>query len=170
MSKKQTGIVANYQYLDEFCTAIETVRERDDFTGFEAFSPTSYHEIEHASGFKPSPVRFFTLIAGLTGTCIGFALALAMDWDWPIVVGGKTAGIPSLPAYVVIGFETTILFGAFGTIFGMLFFGRLGNPQAHIVEERATDDRFTIFVPGVTAGSEQATLLKSLGAEEIKSV
>lgn len=164
------GIIANFKYLDKFCEAIEKIRGRSDFDGYEAFSPTSYHEIEEAGGFGASPVRFCTLIGALTGTVTGFGLCLFMDYDWPLVVGGKTPGIYSLPAFVVIGFELTILLGAFGTIFGMLFFGKLANPLAKIYEPRATDDTFTIMVPNVDPNSEQAQLLKSCGAEEIKSV
>ena len=36
-------------------------------------------------------------------------MCLAMDYDWPLVVGGKTAGLYSLPAYVIFGFELMIL-------------------------------------------------------------
>lgn len=164
------GIVANFKYLDHFCSALEKIRDHADFKGYDAFSPTSYHEIEEASGLKASPVRFCTLIGGLTGMICGFALCLFVEYDWPIVVGGKTPGIYSLPAFVIIGFELTILLGAFGTIFGMLFFGRLANPLAKVYEPKSTDNVFTIFVPGVEPSSPQASLLKSLGAQEIKIV
>ena len=49
--RSDIGILAVFRYLDDFCKAIETVRVRDDFLLYEAFSPTSYHEVEHASGF-----------------------------------------------------------------------------------------------------------------------
>ncbi len=163
------GIIAIFKYLDLVCGAIEKIRERGDFAGHEVFSPTSYHEIEHACGFGASPVRYFTLIGALTGTCVGFGLALACDWDWPIVVGGKTAGIYSLPAYVVLGFECTILLGVISTILGMLLMGRIPNPKRKVLDERTTDDRFAIFVPGARMGSPQAQFLKECGAEEVRS-
>lgn len=163
------GILAIFSYLDTVCEAVETVRDRDDFEGHEIFSPTSYHELEHAAGFGASPVRFFTLIGALTGMVGGFALCLILDWDWPMVVGGKTSGIYSLPAYVVIGFECTILLGAICTIVGMLWLGRIPNPKRRVLDVRTTDDKFAIFVPNVDEGSEQARLLKDLGAEEIRA-
>jgi hypothetical protein len=163
------GVIAIYQYLDTFCEAIEKVRVREDFAGHECFSPTSYHEIEHASGFGPSPVRLFTLIGALTGMFGGFALCLVLDWDWPLIVGGKMAGIWSLPAYVIIGFECTILIGAISTIAGMLVLGRIPNPKRKVLDVRTTDDRFAIFVPNVGTDSTQAQVLKDTGAEEVRA-
>lgn len=163
------GVIGIFKYLDTFCEAIEKVRDRSDFANYEALSPTSYHEIEHAAGLGASPVRFFTLIGALTGMVCGFALALYTDWDWPIVVGGKTPGIYSLPAYIVIGFECTILFGAIATILGMLVMGRIPNPKRRVLDNRITDDRFAIFVPGANMSGPQAQLLKELGAEEIRA-
>ncbi len=167
VSTKTSGILGVFSYLDKFCEAIEKIRDRSDFHGHESFSPTSYHEIEHAYQFDPSPVRKFTLVGALTGLVTGFSLALGMDSDWPIVVGGKPAGVFSIPAYVVIGFELTILFGALATIAGILIMGRLPNPKLRILDTRTTDDKFAIYVPGATLDGPQATLLRELGAEEI---
>jgi hypothetical protein len=164
------GVIALFKYLDTFCSTIERVRERSDFAKHEVFSPTSYHEIEHACGFGPSPVRYFTLTGGLTGVCFGFALCLLLDWDWPIVVGGKSPGVFSLPAYVVIGFECTILFGVIATILGILVMGRIPNPRRRVLDPRTTDDLFGIFVPGVGLDSPQAQLLKECGALEVRRV
>lgn len=170
MTDKDQGVIAIFRYLDTVCHAIEKIKDRGDFKDHEVFSPTSYHEIEHASGFGPSPVRFFTLVGALTGVTSGFALALATDYDWPIVVSGKTPGIYSLPAYVVIGFECMILFGAIATILGMLVMGRIPNPKRKVLDPRTTSDRFAIFVPGAKLDGPQAKLLKEWGAEEVRLV
>ncbi len=166
---KDQGVIGIFRHLDTLCNAIEKVRERGDFAGYDVLSPTSYHEIEHACGFGASPVRYFTLIGALTGTCSGFGLALLTDWDWPIVVGGKTGGIYSLPAYVVIGFECTILFGAIATILGILVMSRMPNPRRRILDPRTTDDRFAIFVPGARTDGPQGQFLKECGAEEVRN-
>jgi len=168
MTDKDRGVIAIFRYLDTVCHVIEKIRDHSDFKGHEVFSPTSYHEIEHASGFGASPVRFFTLAGALTGVTAGFALALATDYDWPIVVSGKTPGIYSLPAYVVIGFECMILFGAIATILGMLVMGRIPNPKRKVLDPRTTSDRFAIFVPGAQLDGPQAKLLKEWGAEEVR--
>lgn len=164
------GILAIYEYLDDFTKAIESIRNRADFAGHELFSPTSYHEVEVAAGYGSSPIRFFTLIGALSGVTFGFALALFTDFDWPLTVGGKTAGVYSLPAYVVIGFECTILLGALMTILGMLVYCGIPNPTLPILDDRLLDDRFGIFVPDVGASSPQANMLKEFGADEIKVI
>lgn len=169
MAKSDQGIIAIFRHLDTVCHAIEHVRDRSEFAGHEVLSPTSYHEIEHSCGYGASPVRFFTLTGALTGVFFGFFLALITDWDWPMVVSGKTPGIYSIPAYVVIGFECMILLGAIFTVAGMLVMGRIPNPKRAVLDPRTTNDRFAIFVPGATLDGSQARLLKEYGAEEVRS-
>jgi len=103
MAKKQTdGIIGIFSYLDHVCDAMEKIKNRSDFDGHVVYSPTSYHELEHAADYGESPVRWFTLVGALTGIASGFGLPLLTDWDWPIVVGGKTAGLASLPVDVFL--------------------------------------------------------------------
>jgi molybdopterin-containing oxidoreductase family membrane subunit len=146
---------------------MEKIRGRSDFDGHEVLSPTSYHELEHSAGYGASPVRWFTLTGALTGIVSGFALPLLTDWDWPLVVGGKTAGIYSLPVDFIFAFELMVLLGAICTIAGMLIMGRLPNPKAKVFDTRTTDDKFAIFVPGASVSGPQAQFLKDCGAEEI---
>ena len=72
---------------------------------------------------RPSLVRIFTLIGGLTGVVTGFAMQIWMSWDWTIKIAGKP--FASIPPYVIIGFELTILFGGLLTLLGLLSVGRL---------------------------------------------
>lgn len=170
MAQRPGGVLAIFKYLDHLTDAMEKARSRPDFAGHEVFSPTSYHEIEHAAGFGASNVRWFTLVGALTGTATGFLLSLYLDWDWPLIVGGKSPGVYSMPAFVIIGFELTILFGGIATIIGILCTCRLPNPKQRILDPRFTDDRFGIFVPHATKDGEQARMLKDAGAEEIRSI
>ncbi len=168
-TQEEQGIVALFPYLDDFCQAVSRVGSDSDFHGHEVLSPTSYHELMALAEerYGPSPVRWFTLVGALSGMCTGFAMPLLMDYDWPIVVGGKSPGIYSLPAYVIFGFELMVLFGALATILGMLVMGRLPNPYGTVYHPRITDDRFAIFVPKVGVESSQAKLLHHLGAAEV---
>lgn len=172
MSKNNTpGIIAIYSYLDDVCHVMEAIKDRKEFANHELTSFTSYHELMHIAEerYGSSQVKWFTLVGALAGVFSGFGMCLWMDYDWPIVVGGKTAGIYSIPAYFVFGFELMILLGALCTIAGMFIMGRFPNPKATIRDERTTDDKFAIFVPGVSEDSNQAQLLKDFGAEEIKA-
>ncbi|RYZ57583.1 MAG: DUF3341 domain-containing protein [Proteobacteria bacterium] len=168
--KRPGGILVIYKYLDQLTDAMVAIRGRNDFKDHEVFSPTSYHEIEEALDAGPSQVRWFTLSGALTGTCTGFGLGLWVDYDWPLVVGGKLPGLYSIPSYVILGFELTILFGGLMTILGMLVMCRIPNLKQRILDVRFTDDRFGIFVPNVALNGEQASLLKQFGAEEIRQI
>ena len=165
----KSGIVGIFPYLDDFSRAVAQVADDKEFIGHEVLSPTSYHELMHLAEerYGPSQVRWFTLVGGLSGVATGFGMCLWMDYDWPIVVGGKTPGIYSLPAYVVFGFELMVLFGALATILGILVMGRLPNPYGTVYDRRITDDRFAIFVPDVGVDSEQARQLQKWGAAEV---
>ncbi len=117
-----SGILASYEYLDDTVDAITELRKAG-FKDLTAYAPFPEHHIEHALGYDQSPVRVFTLVGALTGTATGFAFTAWTSMDWPLVTGGKP--ILSIPAYVVIAFELTILFGALATVIGLFINSRL---------------------------------------------
>src|SRR5207247_10031112 len=94
-------------------------RRRAGQTDCTAYSPLPRHEIDDAREQPVSPVRMFTLLGGTAGCAIGAWVTLYMSYDWPLVLGGKPIG--SIPPYVVMMFEMTILFGALSTILGIAF-------------------------------------------------
>jgi ActD protein len=162
------GVLGVFGHLD---AAVDTVKQlraggHHDFT---VYSPIPRHELEDALDQPVSPVRMFTLIGGIAGCAVGAWLTLYMSYDWPIVVGGKPIG--SIPPYVVIMFEMTVLFGALSTILGIGFNAvfaarRLGTV---LYDSRFTNDKFGIFVPCAPARAGQVeSLLRQRGAEEVR--
>src|SRR5207247_2487742 len=99
------------------------------------------------AGPAVSPVRMWTLIGGIAGCAFGAWLTLYMSYDWPIVVGGKPIG--SIPPYVVIMFEMTVLFGALSTIIGIVFNAAHAARRLGTIawDPRFTNDKFGVFVP-----------------------
>ena len=93
------------------------------YTDLETYSPAPFAEVDDAVIEKPSAVRIFTLIGGLTGVVTGYALTIWMANDWQIVLGGKP--FSSIPPYTIIAFELTILFGGLMTLIGLLATGKL---------------------------------------------
>ena len=93
------------------------------YTDLETYSPAPFAEIDDAVIEKPSGVRLYTLIGGLTGVVTGYALTLWMANDWQIMLGGKP--FSSIPPYTIIAFELTILFGGLMTFIGLLVVGKL---------------------------------------------
>jgi hypothetical protein len=131
------------------------------------YSAAPNHEIEEALDHSVSPVRLFTLIGGLTGCAAGFGMTIWMSLDWPLIVGGKT--IASVPPYVVIAFELTILLGALSTVTAVALFSVLMGKRGIAYDPRYSDDQIGIFVPG-GAGQQGAVeqLLRSAGAVEVR--
>ncbi len=162
------GVLGVFPHLDTTIDAIKKLRAAGH-ADFTVYSPVPRHEIEDALGQRVSPVRMFTLIGGIAGCAIGAWLTLWMSYDWPIVVGGKPVG--SIPPYVIIMFEMTILFGALSTILGILFNAAFAARRSGTIQydERFTNDRFGIFVPaGADKASKIESLLRESGAEEVR--
>ena len=115
-------LVSVFDRPGDVVAAVNSLKGRG-FTELETYCPAPFPEIDYAMDSKPSIVRLYTLIGGLVGVVTGFALQIWMSWDWPIKVAGKA--FASIPPYVIIGFELTILFGGLLTLVGMLVAGRL---------------------------------------------
>ena len=101
------GVLASFLHVDAAVDAIRALRARG-IRDLVVYSAAPNHEIEEALEHQVSPVRLFTLIGGLTGCAAGFGDdALDVATTGRSLVGGKPIG--SIPPYVVIAFELTIL-------------------------------------------------------------
>jgi hypothetical protein len=107
---------------DQVVGLVRRLRDRG-YDELEVYSPAPFPEVDDALIDEPSRVRLFTLIGGLTGAFTGFLMTIWMANDWQIVMGGKP--FASIPPYVIISFELTILFGGLMTLLGLLVFGGL---------------------------------------------
>ena len=165
-ARKVAGVLASFEHVDAAADAIRALRAQGH-RDLVVYSAAPNHEIEEALDHGVSPVRLFTLIGGLTGCAAGFGMTIWMAYDWPTLVGGKP--IASIPPYVVIGFELTILLGALSTVTAVALFSVLMGKRGIAFDPRFTDDRIGIFVPG---GPDQAAptehLLKAAGAVEVR--
>lgn len=161
------GTLGVFDALDSTTRTIEKLRKAG-MRGITAYSPMPSHDIEHALHLGESPVRIFTIVGALTGTATGFALATWTSLDWPLVTGGKP--IISLPAFVIIAFELTILFGALSTIAGL--FINMGLPNTNLMQvydPRFTSDHFGVLItPPKGREAEVRNIMKESGAVEIR--
>jgi hypothetical protein len=164
--RRVPGILASFAHIDAAVDAIRALRAMG-LRDLVVYTPAPNHEIEEALSHRVSPVRLFTLIGGLTGCTAGFAMTIWMSYDWPAVVGGKP--IASIPPYVVIAFELTILLGALITVAAVALFSVLMGKRGVAYDPRFSDDQIGIFVP---ARSDQMgpveQLLRSAGAVEVR--
>ena len=163
-------VVGVFAHVDTTVKALEELRAKG-YHDLEVYTPAPMHEIEDVmERDRPvSPVRLFTLIGGLTGTASGFLLTIWSAMQWGLVTGGKP--VASIPPFVVIAFELTILFGGLATVVGMVLLGRL--PRFRPTEgydPRFSNDRFGIAVrcaPGRDGAVRD--ILRTAGAEEVRA-
>ena len=161
------GILGVFDGRDATVAAVEALRAAGH-KSLTVFSPAPDHEIEHAIHAPQSPVRLFTLVGGLTGTATGFALPTWTSLDWPLVTGGKP--IISIPAWVIIAFELTILFGALSTVLGLFIAARLPQRSANVVYDPSfSADHYGIYVEATGAASAEARrIMDEAGAVELR--
>ena len=110
----------------------------------DVFTPFPVHGLDPILGLKESRLHILGFIYGAVGATFGF---LAMTWiftsDWPIVFGGKPFW--SVPAFIPITFEMTVLFAAWGmTITFYTVCGMWPGVKAKTLDNRITDDKFCI--------------------------
>ncbi len=131
------------------------------------FSPFASEPILQCLHPGHSPVRLWVLLGGISGCATGFALTIGLSAEYPHV----TAGMPivSIPPFVIIAFELTILFGALSGLIGFLVHG--GFPQFDAVpgySPRFSDDRFGVLVECAADDRLRVEdMLRAAGAMEV---
>ena len=162
-------ILGIFAHVDTTVKAIRDLRAQG-VRDLVVHSPVPVEEIEAAveEGRPVSPVRLFTLIGGLTGTLTGFALTIWSSLKWGLVTGGKP--IVSIPPFVIIAFELTILLGGLSSLLAILVLGTLpSRRRSTTYDPRFTVDRFGITVTCSPERSEAVSrCLREAGAEEVK--
>lgn len=122
----------------------------------ETYTPYAVHGLDTAQGLRKSRLPLLCLIFGVSG-------AVAKLWfqiwtsasSWPVNVGGKP--LASVPAFVPVTFEITVLFAGVGTVLAFFFRSRLWpGRKTRPVHPRVTDDSFVLVL-----SEEDATFERS---------
>ncbi len=153
--------------LDSAVAAVDGLRAKG-LKELTVFAPLPQHDLEHALHVQQSPVRLFTLVGAMTGTATGFAFGTWTSLDWPLVTGGKP--IISLPPFVIIAFELTILFGALSTVLGLLVAARLPRRKAELLYDPSfSAGNFGVLVAAPADRIDEARdVLEHSGAAEVR--
>ena len=171
----------NYGLMAEFDSpsAVVAAARRTYGAGYRrinAYSPFPIEELSEAIGYHRDYVALCTLICGVIGAVGGFTLQYWTGGiDYPINVGGRP--LMSLPAFIPITFECTVLLAAFGAFLGNLIMNRLPQPYHPSFNvpgfARASQDRFFLCVKSDDPMYNKARtrdFLESLGAIEVSNV
>lgn len=113
------AVTALFDTPGEILHAARAVRDAG-YTNYDVNTPYPVHGMDRVMRLKPSTLSYVALVLGLTGT---FSAIFFMWWvsavNYPLVIGGKPYF--SLPAFIPITFEVTVLLASIGTVVAMLF-------------------------------------------------
>jgi hypothetical protein len=110
------------------------------------FTPYHVHETEELLDTSQSNVRFFAGTGAVTGLAAGFAFTIYTVLSWPLYTGGKP--LISIPAFLVVGYELTILIGVLTAFVGFLALARLPVFGSLFSEKKEFSEKFIIEVGG----------------------
>lgn len=172
-NNKVFGVLAEFSTPAEIFHACEKVRDKG-YKHWDAHTPFPVHGLEKAMGLSSSKVPWIVLIMALTGATCGFALQYWVHVvEYPLVISGKP--LNSWPAFIPVTFELSILFGAFGAVFGMFGLNKLPQFYHAVFRSarfaRVTDDKFFISIEATDPQFDQnsaVNLLKSAGAVHVE--
>jgi len=142
------GIMAEFDSATDLVAAASKTHEAG-YKKIDAYSPFPVEELAEAIGFHKNGVPLVTLVGALIGGLSGYLMQYWMAAiSYPINVGGRPYN--SWPAFIVITFEMTILFGGVAAVFGMLALNGLPMPYHPVFNVprfvMASKDRFFLIV------------------------
>ena len=172
---KAFGLIAEFDNTTDVLHAAEKVRDAG-FRNWDVYMPFPIHGMDKAMGLKNSKVGWFSFLGGVTGYTTGMLMIWWMNAvDYRLVVGGKPMFSPF--AAFPPSYELTILFGAFGAIFGMLYLNRLPRLHHPLLKHKrfalATHDKFFIVIETADpkySEAETRKLLEAVGSPRIEMV
>ncbi|MCC7442991.1 MAG: DUF3341 domain-containing protein [Bdellovibrionales bacterium] len=177
--KNTAGIVGFFSDERALLQAAAKVKDAQ-YLSFDAFSPYPVHGLDQAMGLRRSWLPYVTFGGGLTGVTLGYLLQWwTSSQSWPVNVGGKPFN--SVPAWVPVIFELTILFAGVSTVVALILGCRLPNVKKRAFDPAITRDRFAVMIEAPCGGaapaggkkfdeSEITSFLKSIGAQDVRVV
>jgi len=137
----------------------------------DAYTPFPVHGLDEVLGESRSRLPIVCFVAASIG-CVSsmWFQVWTSAQDWPINVGGKS--FASIPAFIPVTFEVTVLLGGLVSVAGFFCRSRLYPGKKVITPHRnVTSDGFWIAVEHEAAKVDSAVLsstLKDLGASHIQ--
>ncbi len=180
------GLMAEFRTPAEIMDAAKRVHAAG-YRYWDCHVPFPVHGLDKAMGVRRTILPVLVFGAGATGALVGFCLqafanaasfsiwALVWVTGYPFLISGKP--LMSVPAWIPVIFELTILLSALSTVGLMLLMNnlpRLSHPLlANNRFRRASDDRFFVVIEARDPKflrSKTEAFLKSLGASHVEVV
>jgi hypothetical protein len=149
--------------------AVKKLRENKEIIR-DVLSPFPIHGLDEALSMKRTRIPVVGFIFGALGATLAFVFqAWVFTVSYPLIIGGKP--FFSVPTFIPITFELTVLFSGLAMAAALLIRSRL-KPEITFtpVDVRITDDRFVILVdaPGDASLERVKSILSGIQTVEIK--
>jgi len=163
------AIMGTFMYEEDFLSAAENLKT-SGFDNISLLSPVPLEEAQEVLGLGKSPVRRFALAGAIIGAIAGFAMAAGTALVFILPTGGRA--IITIPPYLIITYEMTILFGVLFTLIGFHFVSGLPAWRDRPYLPSANIDRFVVVVEGAEADqvARAEAIIRDAGADEIRHV
>lgn len=169
MEKNKNFVLGIYNDEDILLSAIKKVRE-SGVKIQEVYSPFPVHGIDEALGYKRTRLPIAAFMFGMLGTTLALTMQIWMlGVDWPMIIGGKD--FVSLPPFVPVTFELTVLLSALGMVGTFMIVSDLKPyKKPRLMDIRITDDKHVMAIDladNDLAKDDIKKIVKETSAEEI---
>jgi len=161
-------VVGYFEDEPELFDAVKKVRKAG-YKIHDVYTPMPIHGLDKAMGLRDTSLHTAGFIYGITGTTTALSgIGWIFNADWPLNFGGKSHF--SLPAWIPITFELTVLFSAVGMVWTFCWLCQLApGVKKHHFNLRSTDDQFTMVIEltGKNTEADVQAFMSSIGAKGI---
>ena len=142
------GIMAEFDNPTDLMKAARATYDAG-YRNLDAYTPYPMEELAEVIGFHQTRVPLVCLTGGILGGLSGYLLQYWINnISYPLNIGGRP--FHSWPAFIIVTFEMTILFGGLAAAIGMLGLNGLPAPYHPVFNNprfsSVTRDRFFLCV------------------------
>ncbi|MBY5371108.1 DUF3341 domain-containing protein [Rhizobium leguminosarum] len=143
------GILVEFDAAERLVEAAGRTRA-EGFCSLDAYSPFPLPGLSAALDVKDNRVPWITFLGGAFGAAAGYAMQIYTNWDFPIDTGGRP--LFAWQPFMLITFETCVLFAVLAAVLGMLLLNRLPRLHHPVFDidrfNLVSTDRFFLIVFG----------------------
>ena len=160
------GLVAEFDTPAEIVAAARRAHE-EGYRKMDAYSPFPVEGLSEAIGFHKDGVALICLVGGVLGLATAYVMQYWINViAYPTNVGGRP--FHSWPAFIVVCFEMTVLFGGLAAAFGMLAINGLPMPYHPLFNvpsfSFASRDKFFLCIEAMDPKFDRETTYKFLSS------
>jgi hypothetical protein len=163
----ERGVLGVFTDVNRAAEAVRALQEAGQ-ADIRASMPAAFPDVVKAIGRPPSRLGIVTLTGAALGVALGLALCIGTSVSWPLITGGKP--IVSIPPFIVIAFELSVLVSAFFNLGALIWTAKRGMRRRWVpFDADFSADRVGIFAAGGDSAAAES-ILRAHGAAEVRHV